>query len=115
MCGYKGSGRGIEGFGVEVIRDNLRVLGVTFDRDGKGKRAWEELQGRVKEVVGWWGTTGLSLGGKAEVIKRFLLPVVLFTGRVYPLSWAQARKVQREICLFFGGGQSGEGGKERNI
>ena len=93
-------------FGLRVEREELKILGVWMDSHGKGKRAWEVLEGRVNQTVGLWSTRHFSARGKVQVIKQCLLPKILYTAMVYPPSWLQARRVQRALCLFFWGGKT---------
>lgn len=65
-----GQWEGLEGYGFQVVKENLKVLGVTFDLTGTGERAWEEIGSKVKQVLRLWGTRGLSLGGRVELLKR---------------------------------------------
>lgn len=63
-------------FGLRVESERMKVLGVIMDGQGKGKEAQEKVEGRVKGVVGLWGTQDLSFRGKVQVIKQCLLPLI---------------------------------------
>lgn len=72
---------------------------------GGGQREGEE---RIRAMG---GMRGLFLGGKVRVAKQVLLLTVLFVAVVYPPAWLQVRRVQMEVCLFLGGGET-EGGEK---
>lgn len=53
-------------------------------------------------MLGLWG---LSFRPKVCLVKQVLLPMVLFGAVVYLPTRLQAKWVQREMCLFSGGGK----------
>lgn len=44
--------------------DNLKILGVKFDREGGGQGNWKEMIGKVWQRLGFWGLRQLTLEGK---------------------------------------------------
>lgn len=96
-----GSSGDLGTFGLKVKREKMKVLGVNMDIEGKGKKVCKKLEGRVKWVEGLWGTRGLSFRGKVQVIKQCLLPLILFTGIMYLLSWLQAQRLKKVLVFVF--------------
>lgn len=48
----------------------------------------------------------MSFLGKVKLVKQVILPILLFWGVVYPPSWIQCRKIQRQNSIFFWGSKT---------
>lgn len=66
----------------------------------KGARAWEKVTAQVRQMLGLLAGRMLSCTGQVKAVSVVLLPVIRYTGIVFPLSWRQVTKILREICVF---------------
>lgn len=57
----------------------------------KGK-VWGKGTGQVRKMQELWAGRTLSFACQVEAIKTVLLPIILYTGIVFPLMWRQAAK-----------------------
>ena len=67
-------------FGVEEIKNVVKILGVYFTNDHAlfAKRNFESIEKSVKEYLQGWSWRGLTLIGRIQVIKSFVIPKILY-------------------------------------
>lgn len=66
-----------------VTQTDIQILKVKFDREGGGKVNWQDVLGKVRQRLGYWGLRRLTIEGKVFTIKSVILPVLLLISSVF--------------------------------
>lgn len=85
------------------VVEKLKVLGLWFDNDLKGKVNYEELKARINKILGLWRLRSLSLRGRALIVKTYVLPLILHVSNVFPPPKMWVSSITQSIFVFFGG------------
>ena len=70
----------LQGLTVTHRTDEVRILGVSFDSEGKGGGNWEGLLGKAEKKLQLWRLRQLSWVGKVLILKAVILPLFLYVG-----------------------------------
>ncbi|KAJ7995673.1 hypothetical protein DPEC_G00247020 [Dallia pectoralis] len=84
---------------------NVKLLGITFQRDGGGSTSWAETICRVQRKICEWSARSLTMTGKTLILKAIVLPILLYLGRVFPPDKATSKKIERLMFTFVRGSQ----------
>ncbi|KAJ7998408.1 hypothetical protein DPEC_G00204630 [Dallia pectoralis] len=91
--------------GALVNRETIKLLGITFQRDGEGSTSWAETICRVQRKICEWSARSLTMTGKTLILKAIVLPILLYLGRVFPPDKATSKKIERLMFTFVWGSQ----------
>ncbi|KAG9344416.1 hypothetical protein JZ751_011086 [Albula glossodonta] len=83
--------------------DNIKLLGLTFQSDGGGRKSWDQVLCRVQGKLGSWSARPLTITGKILVLKAIVLPALLYVGRVFPPDRASGKTITRMAFQFVWG------------
>ena len=86
-----------------VRRNNIKLLGVTFQADGGGRISWEGALRHVQNKIRSWNARPLTIVGKILVLKAIVLPILLYVGRVFPPDKATGKQITRLAFRFVWG------------
>lgn len=67
-----------------VKTEAIKLLGVTFQRDGGSSVSWEETIHHIQQKICKWSVWSLTMTGKILILKAIVLPILLYRGRVFP-------------------------------
>lgn len=88
---------------VSVRVDQVKVLGIIFDRNVSGIKSWLEVVGKVKRKLDMWSSRQLTMSGKVLILKSIILPMLLFVANVFPPDRTTCKAVNRLMFVFFWG------------
>lgn len=71
------------GLPLTVTQTDQKILGIKFDREGRGDTNWQDVAGKVRQRLGYWGLRRLTLEGKVLIIKAVILPLLLLVTSVF--------------------------------
>lgn len=71
------------GLPLTVTLTDQKILGIKFDKEGGGDTNWEDVAGKVRQRLTYWGLRGLTLEGKVLIIKAVILPLLLLISSVF--------------------------------
>ncbi|KAJ7994396.1 hypothetical protein DPEC_G00248850 [Dallia pectoralis] len=91
--------------GALVNRETIKLLGITFQRDGGGSTSWAETICHVQRKICEWSARSLTMTGKTLILKAIVLPILLYLGRVFPPDKAASKKIERLMFTFVWGSQ----------
>ena len=80
--------------------DNIRVLGVKFDRLGTGSGNWEGILNKTRQRLTFWGLRDLTFEGKILIIKTVILPLFLLVSAVFMPPRRVLLKLDRMVFYF---------------
>lgn len=101
-CGF-GNWSASESLKVNVIKEQIKILGVVFDQRNNGVKCWEGILDKVKKKVAFWKFRKLTFTGKILIIKAIILPLLLYTGLVYYPGEVVMKRIIRELFMFVWG------------
>lgn len=105
-CQLCGMGRGVQVDGGQVKSvEKMEVLGVSFDRELKGRESFVKASAKLEKKIAFWKLRDLSLTGKVVVIKSVILPILLYAAVVFPAPEVWVKRMTRLLFLFFWGGK----------
>ncbi|KAL0961882.1 hypothetical protein UPYG_G00332850 [Umbra pygmaea] len=88
-----------------VKTDKIKLLEITFQRDGGGSTSWAETICHVQRKICEWSARSLTMTGKTLILKAIVLPIVLYLGRVFPPDKTTSKKIERLMFTFVWGSQ----------
>ena len=86
-----------------VRRNNIRLLGVTFQADGGGRMSWKGALSHAQTKTRSWSARPLTIAGKILVLNEIVLPILLYVGRVFPSDKATGKFITRLAFRFVWG------------
>lgn len=93
----------LTGLPLTLIQDNIRVLGVHFDRAGKGSGNWEGALTKTRQRLTFWGLRDLTFEGKLLIVKAMILPLFLLVTSVFNPPRRVLLNLDRQVFYFFWG------------
>ncbi|KAJ8015986.1 hypothetical protein DPEC_G00002410 [Dallia pectoralis] len=91
--------------GALINRETIKLLGITFQRDGGGSTSWAETICHVQWKICEWSARSLTMTGKTLILKAIVLPILLYLGRVFPPDKATSKNIERLMFTFVWGSQ----------
>jgi len=86
-----------------VKTDNIKLLGVTYQNNGKGTLTWANTISQAKQKIAQWSARSLTITGKILVLKAIILPILLYVGRVFPPDRVTSKTIERLMFTFVWG------------
>ena len=93
----------LRGMPMTAKTDDIRILGVLFNSDGRGEGNWEGILKKTEQKFNYWRMRGLTLEGKILILKTVILPVWLFPSRVFVPSRVVLSRLDRLVFYFLWG------------
>ena len=93
----------LQGMPVTVKKDQVKILGVFFNSDGRGDGNWEGILKKIRIKLQFWRLRQLTLEGKNLILKATILPLLLFIGVVFVPSRSVLARLDRIIFHFLWG------------
>nr|XP_054601022.1 uncharacterized protein LOC129164570 isoform X1 [Nothobranchius furzeri] len=87
----------------KVNSNEQKILGIKFDKEGKGEVNWTEISAKVRQRTGLWKQRDLTLNGKVLIIKAVIIPLFLLAASVFLPSRKTIRSLERTIFQFLWG------------
>lgn len=106
LCAGAWAGKTAVPGGFSLCQDGLKILGVTFWREGSAQRNWEMVLRKVQAKAERWGRRDLSLTGRVLAVNSDLLASLNHLAYVFPIPFMTGRRLERVIFTFIWGGRT---------
>jgi len=91
------------GLDLDFKDNDLKVLGVKFDREGGGRGNWTDILGKVRQRLGFWGLRQMTIEGKVLIFKAVILPLILLVCSVFSPPRRFLANLERAVFYFLWG------------
>jgi exonuclease III len=91
------------GLDLDFKDNDLKILGVKFDREGGGQGNWTDMLGKVRQRLGFWGLRQLTFEGKILIFKAVILPLILLVCSVFSPPRRFLVNLERAVFYFLWG------------
>ncbi|XP_077060974.1 uncharacterized protein LOC143713527 [Siphateles boraxobius] len=91
------------GLDLDFKDNDLKILGVKFDREGGGQGNWTDMLGKVRQRLGFWGLRQLTFEGKILIFKAVILPLILLVCSVFSPPRRFLANLERAVFYFLWG------------
>lgn len=82
------------------FQDNMKILGVKFNKNGVCQDQWTETITKIKSLLQMWSTRKLTTRGRAILATTVGLSQLWYLARVIPITKTQCKEIEKHIFHF---------------
>ena len=84
--------------------DKVKILGITFNKDGVAKENLEQCVAKIKNTINMWASIGLNMLEKITVLRTFALSKLWYQANFYILNETDIKNIESLAFKFLWNG-----------